>query len=469
MLRQMSVLLGLSASLLGVSPGLHAAEAGKVVFVTGQVQLASRAALLDAAVNEGDELSTGADGYVYVKTVDSGFLILRPNSKARITTYHIDQANPGNTHVKLELLGGVARSISGQGVKQARQNFRFNTPVAAIGVRGTDFIVYTDQQTSRVAVVSGGIVVSGFAGNCGPEGGGPCEGSASRELFAGQSGVLLQVQRGQHVPQLLRSPALAPDQSAPPRNDEPVGKVGGGVAATSPEVNLDAQKGASLLNSAKLTGQTKNEVDPAITGPVAPVVVAPVVDAPVVETPVVVAPEVPVVPSPPEVMWGRWRKVAELPVDAEQQAKFKDGSFDDSYFLGSYRISRLKNSALVLPKEGTAGFALTGSEASLQEIGQAAQIAAVKDASLTINFGTKRFETALTVYTPTASMLVSGRGDITSGPGAQSGNIVSDILGSPATIRGYLGGAQAAEAAYIFKSTASPKYVVEGATTWKRK
>src|SRR5471032_2047476 len=152
------------------------AEAGKVVFVTGQVQIANHAALLDGAVQEGDEISTGADGYVYMKTIDSGFLILRPNSRARVTTYHIDLQQPANTRVKLELLSGVARSISGLSVKKAREHFRFNTPVAAIGVRGTDFIVYTDQQTSRVAVVSGGVIVSGFAGACGPDGGGPCEG-----------------------------------------------------------------------------------------------------------------------------------------------------------------------------------------------------------------------------------------------------------------------------------------------------
>src|SRR5476649_35375 len=152
--------------LAGVCASASAEEAGRIVFVTGQAQLASHTAALDAAVLEGDQLETGADGYIYVKTVDNGFLILRPNSKARIATYHVDLQHPAETHVKLELLSGVARSISGQAVKRARQNFRFNTPVAAIGVRGTDFIVYTDQTTSRVLVVSGGVVMSAFNGSC---------------------------------------------------------------------------------------------------------------------------------------------------------------------------------------------------------------------------------------------------------------------------------------------------------------
>ena len=154
-------------------------------------------------MQEGELLTTGADGFIYVKTVDNGLFILRPNTKARIAAYHVDAKNPANTRIKLELLSGVARSQSGDAVKLARQNFRFNTPVAAIGVRGTDFTVFTDQDTSRVAVISGGIVVSGFAGACRPEGSGPCEGMASRELSASQRGQLLQVQRGQGAPQLM--------------------------------------------------------------------------------------------------------------------------------------------------------------------------------------------------------------------------------------------------------------------------
>jgi hypothetical protein len=165
----------------------YAGEAGRIVFVTGEVYADSRRAALNDAVREGQELSTGKDGYVYLKTADDGLLILRPASRARIVAYHVDRQVPSNTHVKLELLSGVARSVSGTAVKQARQNFRFNTPVAAIGVRGTDFTVFTDQESSSVTVLSGAIVVSGFGGACLPTGGGPCEHTASRGV-GGRSG-----------------------------------------------------------------------------------------------------------------------------------------------------------------------------------------------------------------------------------------------------------------------------------------
>lgn len=467
MLRRFLVLLSVSAS-VACGASAIAGEAGKVVFVTGQVQLAAHAAALDAAVQEGDELATGADGYVYVKTIDSGFLILRPNSKARIVTYSVDKAHPANTRVKLELLNGVARSISGTAVKQARQNFRFNTPVAAIGVRGTDFIVFTDQQTSRVAVVSGGIVMSGFAGGCGPEGTGPCEGSLSRELFAGQADVLLQVQRGQKAPQLLRGQNVAPD-SAPPRSDEPVGKLATSVVAAQ-EVNLDAKKEIALVNSG-VTSQLNSGggkevvttppvvvVDPPVT-PTPPVVVAPVVPV----TPVTpVEPPAPVVPSPNELQWGRWQTVAGVAPDAATLTKMRDGTYENGYTVGSYAITRFKNTELVMPNEGTASFVLTGSEASLQATGKDAQVAAIKDAHLDMDFGTRKFSTALTVYTDTASLKMSSTGSITA-----KGVLFNDT-GADATIRGYIGGNQAEQAGYVFKSMNSPFYSAEGATTWKR-
>ena len=194
----------------GIASLAYADEAGRIVFVAGKAEIGGQPVALNAAVSEGAELSTGADGYMYLKTVDNGFFILRPNSRARIVNYHVDQKDPSNTHIKLELLNGVARSISGDAVKQARQNFRFNTPVAAIGVRGTDFTVYTTQETSRVAVISGGVIVSGFGGACAPQGSGPCEGGTSVELFARQRDQLVQISKGQTKPQLLQNNGASP-------------------------------------------------------------------------------------------------------------------------------------------------------------------------------------------------------------------------------------------------------------------
>lgn len=420
-----------------------AAEAGRVVFVSGQAQGAGRALALGDTVQEGDQLQTGADGYIYIKTVDNGFFILRPSSQARVVSYHIDAQNPANTRVKLELQNGVARTISGQGVREARQNFRFNTPVAAIGVRGTDFTVYTDQQVSRVVVTSGGVVVSGFAGACGPEGVGPCEGPVSRELFANQTGQLLQIQRGQGAPQMLRSNGNSPDNAVPPRSDEPVAKAASGSAKLSAQdVSLEAQKSGIIANT-KLPA-------PVVEMPAPPPVVP--VTPPIVE------------PKPPETIWGRWQQIADMPADAEGRAKILSGAYEEPNLLNPFIfVSRVKQSEFVMPREGTAGFNLGASEAYIRTGENTPVKAQIENPHLNIDFGKRTFATSLDVIAPGAKVEVRSQGDVT-----LKGALVSDPARSNAAVQGYLGGAEAREAAYIFNSTGNEATKAFGGTSWSR-
>jgi hypothetical protein len=436
MLRASLVAIGLAIC----SASAFAAQAGHVVFVVGKAEIAARPAMLDTPVQEGDELSTGADGYIYMKTVDDGFLILRPNSKARITAYHVDAKNPANTRVKLELQSGVARSISGAGVKQARQNFRFNTPVAAIGVRGTDFIVYTNQQSSWVSVVSGGVVVSGFAGKCGPDGSGPCEGGASRELFAGHADAMLQVQRGQEVPQLLHNAAIAPELNAPARSDEPVGKVAKGGSAALNEVSLDPAKSTS----------------PILAAPIAPkppeVVVPPPVIIPVPEP-----------KAPNEILWGRWQAVADMPADAGLLDKIDATANRTRLHVGSYIVARPNDSSFVLPREGTASFTLTDYQATLAKAGGEPMAAKVENAHLDIDFVSRSYSTGLSVINSLGKVDMVSKGDVT-----LQGTLDSSPFSQGFILQGVLGGSKATEAAYSFKSTDGTDLSAAGVTHWSR-
>jgi hypothetical protein len=443
----------IGASLLLSASLAMAGEAGHVVFVTGQAQLGGQAAKQDVAVQEGDDIVTGTDGYVYVKTIDSGFLILRPNSHARVVAYQIDTKNPANTRVKLELTQGVARAISGQGVKQARQNFRFNTPVAAIGVRGTDFVVYTDSQTSRVQVMSGGVVMSPFSANCAAAGVGPCEGSASRELFAGQAGLLLQVKRDQAVPQLLNNPALAPDQAEKPRADEPVGKAGQASALVPAQVNLDPQRSQASLDALRPTSPPNVS-----TGTDNSVLPPPVVVAPPPPPPVVVEPPAPLPPKAQEVFWGRWTTVA---TQAVMPASIQANKTDSAQFVGDYAVARLTGAALVMPTEGTLAFSLNNSEAFVQKAGTEVR-ANVDSGRLSIDFASRAFTTDLAVSSGLDSYAITGKGVV------DKQGVMSNTASSATQIRGYLSGANVEEAAYIFKNTTYPGTTVIGATSWKR-
>lgn len=451
--------IAISASLAFFVSTAYAAEAGKVIFASGAAQAGSQPAAEGMPVQEGDLLSTGAQGFIYVKTLDNGLFILRPNTKARIVSYRIDAANPANTRIKLELISGVARSRSGEAVKLARQNFRFNTPVAAIGVRGTDFTVFTDQDVSRVAVISGGIVVSGFSGACSPEGAGPCEGATSRELSAAQRGLSLQVQRGQGAPVLMQGGPLSPDQVAPPRSDEPIGRNGGvnnASAVVSVDPNLDAKKRESL--AAVETRQPPLNAPPVVeTNPVPP---APPVTPPPV-TPVPVVPE-------QKIVWGRWQPVLDKPavVDftGEQQAGSQLIAVKGDFAL----FRRAEGRAYAVPERGSVGFALKSSEAYVShdnpEIGITR--AALDNGKLEVDFGKSTFATSFDLKTGSEVFKMRAEGAVANG-GRLYGNGQFTYPTNMA-VDGVLSGENGGAATYLFKGRLDNFRSAAGVTVWGR-
>ncbi len=434
--------------LFAVGGSAAAAEAARVVFVSGAAHSGARSLVVGDAVQEGDEIATGAQGYIYLKTVDSGLLILRPASRARIVTYHVDNVDPTQTRIKFELLNGVARSVSGDAVKLARQNFRFNTPVAAIGVRGTDFTVSTDQETSRVTVISGAIVVSGFSGSCLPGGTGPCEHNASRELAANQVGQMLQVKRGQAVPQLMNNSTLGPDTVAPPRNDEPIGKGGGGAGG---EVSLDPKKSDSLLHEVE---QGKNN-NANTSGAGLPSVLPPV--------DIGIAPAAPE-PEPSRLVWGRWQAVLDQAPQNNNVALAAAGNTEvarNTY----YTIFRTKGEAFKSPAQGSVAFTLNQSEAVITNA-QTNQMAAatLEHGYLQVDFGKARFNTGFDLVSD------GGRNSLTAaGSVGGDGLLVGDLLYYKPTnmiVRGALSKENGGSAAYVFNSRLDDHRVVNGVTYW---
>ncbi|MCC6073468.1 FecR domain-containing protein [Massilia sp. GCM10020059] len=452
MLRNLSVL----AALVLCSNLAFAAEAGKVIFVAGKASIADSPVAEGQAVQEGQMLTTGPDGFIYVKTIDSGLFILRPNTRARIVSYHVDANNPANTRIKLDLLSGVARSRSGNAVKLARQNFRFNTPVAAIGVRGTDFTVFTDQDTSRVAVISGGVVVSGFAGGCRPDGIGPCEGSTSRELSATQQGQLLVVKRGKAAPVLVEG-TLSTDPSAAPHPDEPVSQTGGKSSNSVVGVsqNLDPQKSESLR-------QASNQQPPVV--PTVPPVMP---DTGVIDIP---APPPVVAPSLPErsIVWGRWQRLMAQTAKinlATEQAKSELLAVN-----GNYALFRTPGKDYVAPEKGSIGFALHDSEAFIySDVGSKRTVssAMVTNGKLNVDFGTRSFKTSVDVHNRLEKFSLVGAGSIGT-DGRMHGDLAQSQLGVM-NIQGLLSNeVEGGAAAYIFDARLDNVRTVNGVTYWRK-
>ena len=422
-------------AVLAVAPLAQAAgQAGSVVLAVGEASIGGAPTKGGTAVQEGDRIVTGANGYVYVKTVDNGFLILRPKSAARIIAYHVDAQNPANSHFKFALDQGVARSISGTAVKQARQNFRFNTPVAAIGVRGTDFTVSTDQQVTRIQVVSGGIVAGGFGAGCSPDGSGPCEGASVRELFATLGSQMLLISRGQPVPQLLRGGALAPDTVAPPRVDEPAAKAGG---------NADAANGHDPnLTPLKLAGVEISTPAPVAADP------PPAVD-----------------PGPPAIVWGRWQAVAGQA--AEIDPKNLPAGYGIAAINSFYALLRDRNAVWQPPAGGVVSFAMLGAQAGIRFDGAASLVpASVENGKLTIDFNSSSFTTQFDLVTQSDRLQRFAQGAVGSDGGfgnpsviGTTNMVVQGVLANNAATGGL-------NAAYLFQSRLDDLRSAYGVTYW---
>jgi len=439
----------------------HAAEAGKIIFVAGAAKAGDRPAVEGAQVEEGQMLTTGADGYIYVKTADNGLFILRPQTQARIVTYHIDQRNPANTKVKFELISGTARSRSGDAVKHARQNFRFNTPVAAIGVRGTDFTVVTDNDTSRVSVFSGGVVVSGFAGGCRPEGAGPCEGTLSRELSAAQRGQLLQVSRGQGAPQVVEAGSEGPNQASP-RSDEPLTRNESG----QPNVSVEAAKNLGLvaaIDKVVAPGANPTPVPTPGTNPNPEPTPIPVPTLPI-DPPVVIEP----VQPERRVVWGRWQEVNSLPAEIDFSAERKKN--DLIAVNGYFALFRTAGKEYVAPNNGSIGFSLRSSEAYvITEYGGgliSTRSASLSNGALNVDFGKRSFETSMDLTTKDDVVKLRGEGTVSS-DGRMYGNAEGRM--GYLNIQGLLSNERATTgtAATIFDGRIDERRRVNGGAIWR--
>lgn len=169
-----------------------------------QIQLGTR-------VKVGDRVVTEADGHVHIRFIDQALVSVRPGSSLVVARYDFNAQSPEFSAVKFNLIEGVMRSISGDASKSANNRFRFNTPIAAIGVRGADFLVSATDQLVRVRVNKGNIVMAPFSGECTPASFGPCAINAVE--LAGDSLQIIELDSTEAQPRISTRATLTPKDS----------------------------------------------------------------------------------------------------------------------------------------------------------------------------------------------------------------------------------------------------------------
>jgi hypothetical protein len=220
----------------------------------------SRALTRGQSIFLGEHVLTGPGAHVHIRFVDGAFVAVRPESRLVVEQYEFNPSEPSASIVKFQLMQGVARSITGKAGEAAKERFRLNTPVAAIGVRGTDFVVATRVDESRAIVNRGAIVVAPIGFGCSADSFGPCSGLVAKELTPAMGDLMARVQHGQI--ELVSSRGLAPERIQP--------------GTPEPKAPL-TQQGTQLTQAQT---QTPSSMGPNAAGSTAPVSSAQTLGAP---------------------------------------------------------------------------------------------------------------------------------------------------------------------------------------------
>nr|QTX09175.1 FecR domain-containing protein [Thiothrix fructosivorans] len=240
---------------------------GEVVFSIGRTQ-ARMGTAETVGIKQGDQvfvnqtLSTSRGGHLHLRMSDGAFLSLRPDSVVTIAQYLVDVAVPSNNQIRLDVHKGSVRSVTGAAGQANKAGFRLNTPVAAIGIRGTDFTVFTDNQLSSVSVREGGVVVSPFTSACSRTALGACAGVQSVMLSAYNQQMVAEVVQ-QHASIIAKDEAqVVPDTINPahPAEDKSLSNVQessqntGGDAAVKPSDTAGKSNGSTVASATTTKG-----------------------------------------------------------------------------------------------------------------------------------------------------------------------------------------------------------------------
>jgi hypothetical protein len=452
-----------AALVAGLAPIAVAAQGaptpvgGEVMFVSGVAERMSQDGRRQNVTKglqllEGDRVRTNGESHVYVRMRDGGLLVVRPASELHIDVWRYDPAQPQESRIRYTLDNGVARHVSGIAAKAARDKFRFNTPMAAIGVRGTDFTVLADPQVTRIAVQSGGVIVNALGNGCRVDGLGPCEGGSAVELFATARDKLLQLRMGERRVELVDAvPGSAPDTARPPATGEPTASRKSAV-----EVDIAQARVSEIVQQAQAEKSKGEQLPPVVVAP-PPVVVVP-------EPPVVVAPPPVVVPELPAAVWGRWAAIADKDpgvVSAEDVLKGRSiVAINPFYILAANKPT----TPFEMPGAGIGNFVLSGHDGVIMDKQTGQNLASTaSDGSLRIDFGARRFDTSLNIAAGTLSAQIKGQGTV-----EKDGKFNSEPFSSQSIIQGIVGGKDAGQALYLYQRSIDSRYGATGAASWVR-
>jgi hypothetical protein len=193
--------------------GAYAAPIGNAIAVRPQAELEGGTGTVTLSVGGGVEANnrviTGSAGETRLKFLDASTLDI--GSNAAVTLDEFVYSEKKAAKAALTMTKGAFRWVTGQSPKEA---YDLKTPLATIGIRGTDFRVDTDEKRTTIRLRSGAVHACNRVSNtCAtinrPGQGVHLDADGKVEMFQ---------ERAQAIPPVLRFAGLPP---APPRSGPP--------------------------------------------------------------------------------------------------------------------------------------------------------------------------------------------------------------------------------------------------------
>lgn len=426
---------------------LAAAQADTAVNVVGEATLVIGNAMLvspdgkqramdrGTEVRVGDRVETQAGGHVHLRFVDGGRISVRPVSRLVIESYAYSKDQPQLSGIKFRLDEGVIRSITGQWGEAAKERFRLNTPVAAIGVKGTDFVVRSEQTGTAATVFSGAIVLSSLTEKC-MGSLGPCLNGSEKTLTETMKGQMLELLRPEATPQLVPAVDLQAAAKAQMRLQtatlDPATKTQAVIVASAEPVRNDAAEVRPLISETRAVEAVSKLDLPA--------------------------------PQVKELTWGRYAWAPTMAGD-DYSKQFEFALLQGRQSLGgngAFSLLRTQaDSDVFAPIDSGAKFRLASAAATVVRTDNLPNEAVqVSGGILDVNFARATFATQLqTQATTTGAQTIQASGTITA-----NGTMRADA-GNSFLLGGFNNNGK--EAAYLFQKMV-PNGVLMGTTLWGR-
>ena len=196
----------LALIMLTAFPHAAMSAVGRVEFAIGNVTASSangteKNLIKNMEINSGDTIQT-LEGRAQLRFEDGGYISLQPNTQFKVEDYHYSGKADGSEKGFFQLLKGGLRAISGAIGKSNKQAYRLNTPVATVGIRGTEFLTQLVGTRLLVKVGDGAVYISNAGGDL--------------ILYKGQTGEVSGLNnKPQHSAEEMKVSAAGPNGATP--------------------------------------------------------------------------------------------------------------------------------------------------------------------------------------------------------------------------------------------------------------